>query len=455
MSQKNNQSQNQNTSLEDAVKASIGNYTDVSTSPWVSKNTAILVIHGMGFQKPIETIDQFGCGIINEYGKENVTVTHIVEAKGRASGQRSWFDNIIRIQKKDGGIDAPHIDIYEYYWANMTEDKADWKDISQWLNDVINNAKKFYKNNAQLGQTNGDKSIFFNSKGIFRPLTYQFTLNFVVFIYKGFAETGLFFSSFLNYIPFPGFRLIANALKNWILKSASGVLTNLLGDLVLYNVVNPRSSDYEVKRQVLDGAVNAVTYLFEKPNDSKDKLSETYYDSIIIAGHSLGSQIGFDAINRVTLLANQGLIKGVHEKENDPQKYRQNIGKQLTGFITFGSPLDKTAFFFREQLGEKEYLKGGILNDYLCFRQKDWYSISEAGDNCKVEVGKTIDVIFKETEWKNYYDNQDYVSGPLDYYYEVKNINCKFQSNILSFTHSNYWTEPRFYRDIIYTFLSK
>ena len=56
---------------------------------------------------------------------------------------------------------------------------------------------------------------------------------------------------------------------------------------------------------------------------------------IIIVGHSLGSVIAFDTLNRIT-----------HAANIDQEKWR-SVGK-IEGLITFGSPLDKLAFSFRE-----------------------------------------------------------------------------------------------------------
>ena len=335
---------------------------------WVTKNTAVLIIHGIGNQLPLETIDQFGIGLVNAYKLSSIDIElkHIVVQKPRSNGKDFWLDNVIRIYNK-AQMDGPYIDLYEYYWANMTEDKADWKNISKWLNDVIANAKKFYKANETLG--------------------------------------------------------------------------NVLGDIVLYNVINPRSSDYEIKKQILDGAVNAITYLFEKQINI-----HCAYPSIVIAGHSLGSQIAYDAVNRLTLFTNQELVKGYHEQFIGTQQYIPKIQNQFAGFITFGSPLDKTAFFFREQVSKKQFLKSGILNDYLCFRQKEWY-----GD---IHVEKSIYPVFNQSPiWKNYYDTHDYVSGPLDFYIGVENINCSYTSNPFSFTHSRYWEDNNFFVDVIKSFL--
>ena len=37
---------------------------------WVSTNCAIVVMHGIGNQMPLETLDQFGRGLIAEYAKQ-------------------------------------------------------------------------------------------------------------------------------------------------------------------------------------------------------------------------------------------------------------------------------------------------------------------------------------------------------------------------------------------------
>jgi len=34
---------------------------------WVTKDTAILVVHGIGNQFPLETIDEFGRGLVAQY----------------------------------------------------------------------------------------------------------------------------------------------------------------------------------------------------------------------------------------------------------------------------------------------------------------------------------------------------------------------------------------------------
>ncbi|MBL7930521.1 MAG: hypothetical protein JNL60_01380 [Bacteroidia bacterium] len=125
------------------------NRDENSALKWVEKNTAILIVHGIGDQLPMETIDSFARGLIKQYKKSfpnQVTLTHEIVPKPGSKGD-TWFDNAVRIHLK--GSDK-YIDVYEYYWANYTQDKASWSDLTQWLQGVVKGAQKFYKKNAEL-----------------------------------------------------------------------------------------------------------------------------------------------------------------------------------------------------------------------------------------------------------------------------------------------------------------
>jgi hypothetical protein len=84
---------------------------------WVKEDTAILVLHGVGNQKPLETLDTFGRGLIEAYVKfgalnpDDLHISHHLGKKAGDSGQ-VWFDNIIRISHQ--GSDKT-IDLYEYF----------------------------------------------------------------------------------------------------------------------------------------------------------------------------------------------------------------------------------------------------------------------------------------------------------------------------------------------------
>src|SRR5687767_11227248 len=52
--------------------------------PWVTQNTAIIIVHGIGNQLPMETLDMFGRGLVSEYARHysnQITLHHSVVAK--------------------------------------------------------------------------------------------------------------------------------------------------------------------------------------------------------------------------------------------------------------------------------------------------------------------------------------------------------------------------------------
>jgi hypothetical protein len=418
--------------------------------PWVTQNTAIIIVHGIGNQLPMETLDMFGRGLISEYARhypEEITLQHCVVPK-EANTSDMWFDNIVRVRKKQG---EPHIDLYEYYWANYTEDQASWTDISNWLDSVVKGARKFYDEQASLGKKFEDRSFFFTANGRFRSWRYKFFIGVASKAIVAINLSGEAILKFLTYIPLVG--NLASEVLRWLLNKSGHKFANIIGDICVYNVIDPKSKFYCVRRQILDGALKAIKYLIENKNDDGTRK----YPSVVVAGHSLGSQITYDAINTINLLANQGMIDGYNNRGEctslkDPSI--RKISDQLNGFITFGSPLDKIVFFLREKATRDQKLRQQLMEAYHCFKQLKWSTEQITEPHFK--LASCIDRFLDDIPWRNYFDEKDYVSGRLDYYGNVTNVDCHFnERGIFAFTHSYYWDEPMMYRDIIFNILSR
>jgi hypothetical protein len=87
---------------------------------------AIVVAHGIGQQRPYEVLDSFVQGLVRELDDRNSPVqTEITHVKIPAGDE---FDHCIRLR-------APGLllDVYEYYWASMTEGKASFGNVISWL----------------------------------------------------------------------------------------------------------------------------------------------------------------------------------------------------------------------------------------------------------------------------------------------------------------------------------
>jgi hypothetical protein len=409
---------------------------------WVPCNTAMLIVHGIGNQDPMETIDAFGRGMLTQFGN-TITVEHRVATKTDSNGT-TWFDNYLRITK-DGS--EHYLDIYEYYWANYTRDLATYVDLSQWLNDVAKGANDFYfyDEDKAMGEAYGDQSIFFDKNGKFISWRYRFFTIVLpkFFMLWGFAKEALY--KLIARIPLLGSwgaALLESAEDNF-----SHQLINIISEVTIYNTNDEKSRFYPIRCEIQDGAVAAVKNLVERERDG-----EMAYPRVLIAGHSLGSQVSFDALNRISLLMNKGQINnydvnGIYQKDG-PYKGR-NITEQLHGLVTFGSPLDKIAFFLRMNVPPEQYLRDQMVNNYHGFKQQNW-SVGRPVPPIKIQPAFVR--LLDEMKWRNYHDAHDYVSGGLDYYKKVTNVNCRFPAKWYSFTHSNYWQCADFHQDIVREF---
>lgn len=418
---------------------------------WVSQNTAILVVHGIGNQFPLETLDGFGRGLINTYNQSgrSLKFEHHIVKKSKNDSSIPWFDNYLRIFSLDH---TTYIDIYEYYWAPETEDQASLKDLDQWLSNVTNGARKFYKDNVSFAKENNDRSVFIENNE-FNAFGYWFCVYFVplIFTITSWISTGLV--KLLLNIPIIGGAISLVVNNKW--DSTVTKIANILNDVSIYNTTDPKSRFFKIRSCIRDGAVNALKHLLEaKTNENGQLFFE--YDRVLLAGHSLGSQIAFDAINQINHLVNQNEIKG-YTKQGDSNIVGNSIpiAKRLSGLVTFGSPLDKIAFFLREQTSESEYLRNQILNYYHGFKQREWIKLMppESLNFSYNKIDNQTHRLFENIHWRNYWDARDYVSGALDYYKDVTNIDCKFQSEWHSFTHSRYWNSTDMYLEIIEYYL--
>jgi hypothetical protein len=450
---------------------------------WVNKNTAILVAHGIGTQLPMETLDSFGRGLIKQYRaafKEELRISHEVVTKPDGSGG-VWFDNILRIHKEGSGY---YIDLYEYYWANYSQNVATWPDLNAWLQGVVSGATIFYKQNEEIGERYHFSGPFFDSKtGKFKPFTYWF---FLAFVSKVFFIVGTVWKEFIygvSLIPFLG-KAADSMLQSYV-DSEMHALLNVISEVSIYNVFDPKSKFYDTRRKILDGAVNAITFLIERPADNtfdlkgiagkvkdkeleksnqngqmidnlKEQISnqELYYPSVIIAGHSLGTEVTYDAINKINLLINTGQINNYDTDGICKFRNRIHISKQLNGYITFGCPLDKTVFFLRENVPNNQYLLQQFLDNYHEFKQRDLdYSNNKRTNAEFLKASCNLKHMLESVQWRNYHDHKDYVSGGLDFYTGLTNIDCQFTAGTFGFTHSYYWDCDNFYKDIISSFL--
>lgn len=218
---------------------------------------------------------------------------------------------------------------------------------------------------------------------------------------------------------------VISTLTTWVLNRAASFMSDMMGDVVIYSTADVRSTNYAIRQRLLAGAVEELKLLLEQD-----------YDRIIVVGHSLGSVIAYDALNRIVT------------DLNAPGGVSQEQAQKIAGLVTFGSPLDKVAFFFREQTQDTEVVRRQILAHLHGFKSHPSNWVDQ-----DVRIGNPVRSRLDGAQWLNFYHSKDPVSGQLDAYAVTENIPCdEMQVKGSGEAHNVYWRCDLMYKKIVTSF---
>ena len=151
-----------------------------------------------------------------------------------------------------------------------------------------------------------------------------------------------------------------------------------VGDVAIYLSAHKANRFYEARQAIQKTARDLAHFVF----DRRGADGESLYPRVVLAGHSLGSVIGYDALNRLLL-------------EDRTTGTDRQVRRRTAAFITYGSPLDKTAYVFRTQRR-----KDGSLREAMA-----------AGAQPLIQ-----DRSARLLPWINVFARADWIGGDLDYY---------------------------------------
>lgn len=372
--------------------------------------TAFLVIHGIGEQNPFETLDSFSRGMIEHLGSQGI----LFKAEHRLGELKDsdgavWTENYVRLKPPQGD---DFIDIHEYYWAYLTEEQIAVSEVWDWLGKTLQGTRNFYRDNVELSRR-------YEKDG--KP---RFRLNKVLWYLR------------LSSLVYPFLKLLIGGLTyivpswgrgaaDWLKKQAYYIIKGYIGDVAIYTTTDEKSRFYKIRQQILAKSQTLLESILADPQ----------YERVIIAGHSLGSVISYDTLNKINIKSNlAGSAKLPIEK--------------IRGLVTFGSPLDKIAFFFREHSGKEQYVRRQIMEHLHSFKARDLIFSKDSVD-LSDPIKPLLDGIF----WVNYYNEKDPVSGHLDFYNVDRNVEMELPGP-WGVAHVQYWEDRKFfYNDICKQFL--
>lgn len=230
--------------------------------------------------------------------------------------------------------------------------------------------------------------------------------------FQGLTDTSHFFAAGALWSVF--------LLAGWKVRE---ILVQYFGDVAAYISPNVLDRFADLRKEIQEYVLSVASAVYTAVGPDGRWL----YEGIVIAGHSLGSVIAYDTLNR--LVNDDALLRG-----------RNGVLKRTSLFLTFGSPLDKTAFIFARQGEERT---------------------GDAREALAVAVQPLVQSYSNRTfPWVNLYSRFDPISSALKLYDEpgkppggVEN-RVDRDAVVFLFAHVDYWHNPTLF-EILHGALGK
>lgn len=154
-------------------------------------------------------------------------------------------------------------------------------------------------------------------------------------------------------------------------------LREFVGDVAAYVSSYSVSKFDELRNDIQKACLDVMRPVYEQRSSAGFE-----YEHIVVVGHSLGSVISYDTLNALINLpaAPTGSL---------------DVPKRTKCLITFGCPLDKTAFIFRTQRPHRNEVREALA----------------AAKQPLIQ-----DYGFRPFKWVNLYSPDDWISGELNFY---------------------------------------
>lgn len=409
-----------------------------------SGRIAVVVVHGMGNQFPMDTLRSFVDSLLP---RDKVLYS---------SPNRITNDREVRRLS----ISKEPFDYFEYYWAHQMEEPG-IGEILLWSFKLlfVKKPSASLKKHIALAR--------------FLVIALPLLIAGITFLGYWFLKDHL--SGILEISAY-GFSLLVLLRIIWSLVSASvmGAIQSSVGDVIKYTIPSPKN--IAVREKIRKNGIELLRKLHEARN--KDGVSPKY-GKIILMGHSLGSIVAYDILSslfaefhddykNVPVTVNQDKLEALRASYENPDhkegKYQQKqaalfneyleLGNQwrVHHFITMGSPLthasmilNKTPEDFERKKNQREFPVSPPQldheDDHFAFEQP-FKSIS--GTDVKFKKLHHA-AHFAVTQWTNLYFENDWIGGEMapEFGKGILDIPVSAKSKWLRLipmsTHTKYW----------------
>jgi hypothetical protein len=370
----------------------------------------MLIFHGMGQQVRYETLGLVAKSLLDRAEQEWCAaypdaVAHPFPQSSRIQVFEQGGEQIARAELDwtDAKGNQHSVHLYEAYWAPITEGKVGYWDTVKFLTSAawsgLKESWKPYQLTFQrwmfgeLKEMEITGGTFVALGGIL--LFLLLTVGAITYIT---AQTASIIKE-LSPLNFRSLLSPHNALW-FVLIGIAYYLRNIIiqypGSVAAYISPYKDSKFDDIRRKIrkvgLDMAKLIYGYGGTQPPTPE-------YNRVVFVGHSLGSVIAYDTLNAVHCLDNiAAAVPATNPNGLRLSDDFRDIVTRTRALITFGSPLDKTAFLFRTQ---PNHVKDPLREQMAAGVQP---------------LIVSVDYRPKDFRWINIWCKKDIISGSLDYY---------------------------------------
>jgi hypothetical protein len=242
---------------------------------------AVVLIHGIGEQRPMSTLRGFVAAILCHEPSPRVY------SKPDQMSKSFELRRLVAAESRS----RPATDFFEYYWAHHM-DKNALKDLWHWLRDIL----------------------FRSPYAVPSKLRLIWTLSWILIL----ASCILFVRSRLNNADTGrGTSSLASLLIGGTFVVLQGFAISYLGDAARY--LSPHPNNIAVRQKIRSEGLALLTRLHRCGK----------YDRIVLVGHSLGSVIGYDILTHLWISYHTSLSK-VDKPKQRGLDHLQKVGRKLS-----------------------------------------------------------------------------------------------------------------------------
>jgi hypothetical protein len=244
----------------------------------MSERQAVVIIHGIGEQKPMDTLRAFVTGV-RDYLAQTDTSETKTTIRSKPDGVSESYET--RRLTLSASRNRPRTDFYEFYWAHNMRNTI-FSQTIPWLWRLITTSPR--KIPERL------RKIWYTVWVLVLLIVATVFLIYGIKEWKAFA--GLI-------LALPFVLTLVGILQKWV----SNAFLSTAGDAARYFTPTP-------------GNINERDKIRKQGLDFLEKLHEKKYERIILVGHSLGSVIGYDLLRLLWTKYHTSYAKNLRVKQD-------------------------------------------------------------------------------------------------------------------------------------------